>query len=894
MAQPSVVDVFLSSLDQSHADHGGPIGRVTELVNGIATHFTPESQSVAARFDIETRDGFLSLSQVLRNASDGSVASGSWSSPELLAEFDGQSVSICAGIPRVSNGVDWTYYDAARVVSNMLTQDVFHTADKVLQAPSSATLDTVKCSVWTEISYSPVGNPIGTTFVGFKQGKTWLRTPTVLHGPGVANQPVLAKVVTDQQRFWTFTNEDTTGHILVKVWDTHGVQLASNAFAKNSTTSPGDWDVAYLTSGHVVLIQPTDGTGATDGVDFSSLGYSTGTITETRTTDTSLHCRGPLSWLTNDLDGLGYVAVAGASGHVYGYQVNDHAQLHEFDYSHNVNVTWLDSFIGWPIASGVAFEPSLYVGVAMLADGSTSASGPKFDPAFRSTEVFVCTWGNTPSLVRTNMSTIPVSRAFLHNGEYSYFSYYQSGSGSVNNVAPTTVTHAGGDFMTGPVSQPVTVSAGDQVAGPNATLTGANVEHSAVATGALAITATDKVELYNVVAGDPMNGGYGMPVGTPLLKWTFANLVTQGYAGIMRVSAGCSEPTAVGDWKPCIQNNGTTHVIYTFLFNTTGATVTPATFAASGTVRLIQTSLYNIPSLADVMSVNNASLYNTLTWAGDSVSGNNGSFTILGSAFDNTADPNSEHWIPAAIRPFIEVLWTTQGVSVTPSTATLIPTNASTWFFDSTDDYFDDADIGAFLTVVDSVPPSGTPAADLLSFGITGSIGGHGVITAGTDAVGLQSYIWRKLPFPTVSVDQDISKAYRIRLGNVHFDYSLIGALINVSGAVVTKNDGVYKVLSIDLSDTSNHTVFVQPTSVNGGQRNQNFSGVETITMFPANNVAPEFQPTWFITPATGTQPQVGAFERGIADADWRQEGQVVSRPAVPEPVPACAVRRQS
>jgi hypothetical protein len=456
----------------------------------------------------------------------------------------------------------------------------------------------------------------------------------------------------------------------------------------------------------------------------------------------------------------------------------------------------------------------------------------------------------------------------------------------VTSVDSITVSHTAGDLMTGPIDQPIKVQPDDSTQGALVATSGPSVYTSATEPSQ-ALTSGDKVEVYTVVAGDVLNNApVGMPVGTNVLKWTLSLAYGSiGYYGsVLHVSA-CSSPSALGLWTILLPDVAA-NAFYTNLTSASGGTVSPATFT-SGTAEIISYTLYAIPGLPTFVDPLTIPIIagGPLVVTGDSVSGNNGTFASGRFGLTRDADPNSGYWLNSIELPYVAVLTAGQSDSFHGFSATLSPPHPERWHFNG--DHFDDSYIGTFLDVSDPPGLSNTPAVDLGTFKVTASAGGVNIETTSGDADGTIAHVWTGPPFPKVEIQQDITQAYRFKLQAVTFDYSFIGALISVAGdTAFSANNGVYKVLSIDQSDTSNHTVFVSPTAVTTGQRNQLFAGTETITIFPPTNVAPEIQPMWFLTPLTGKQPQVGCFERGLADADWRQEGQIVSSAPYPNLYP--------
>src|ERR1700690_140963 len=220
------VDVFLSSLSQIQSQRSGPIGRLLHSINVLATHYDPGAQP--PRIKVTPRDGFTAYTTVLRSVADGTIVSSLWANPELLNSLGSQLVSICNGNPRVLNGSTFTDYTTTVVLPHPINQDIFHTSQHTIQAPSNAVLNGVTCSVWTETTPTSSG-PVTSSYIGFKDNATraWVVAPKLLYGPATPAHTVLAKVVQDGTYFWAFTNSSATSHIFVGVFDTNGATLGT-------------------------------------------------------------------------------------------------------------------------------------------------------------------------------------------------------------------------------------------------------------------------------------------------------------------------------------------------------------------------------------------------------------------------------------------------------------------------------------------------------------------------------------------------------------------------------------------------------------------------------------------------------------------------------------------
>jgi hypothetical protein len=124
-------------------------------------------------------------------------------------------------------------------------------------------------------------------------------------------------------------------------------------------------------------------------------------------------------------------------------------------------------------------------------------------------------------------------------------------------------------------------------------------------------------------------------------------------------------------------------------------------------------------------------------------------------------------------------------------------------------------------------------------------------------------------PFPEVSINLTTQVPYTFFLQSLTLDYTYQNALVTVQGAEDPANNGTYQIVQI----VNAQTFIAQPLDGLTTQVNEAFNGAfQTITIFFAQNIQPEFQPTWFVVPLAGSQPIVGRFEYGLAYADWRIE----------------------
>jgi hypothetical protein len=191
-------------------------------------------------------------------------------------------------------------------------------------------------------------------------------------------------------------------------------------------------------------------------------------LTITSNTDTSMSCSGNLGWLTNQTDGLAYVATTTGGRVINVYQVTSLAR------SKTYNVTTLavsftpDSLSGWTFPDG---SGGVNVGVVIgVLSSVAQTSGPTYDPRNRVTEVFEVTSSNVSSGLRSQRGLIPVSRTFKIDDDWYSIVYYQGGPGLTHTPTVTPVTWTSGDQMKGPAVQPLTFSPGDYQYGNSVTL----------------------------------------------------------------------------------------------------------------------------------------------------------------------------------------------------------------------------------------------------------------------------------------------------------------------------------------------------------------------------------------------------------------------------------------
>lgn len=852
--QSQPTDVPIYGLNQVPPGRAGPSGRLLSAKNMQVRKFVAAQQTIGvntpAQIQLDPRDGMVSYPTGARSVVDGSPASLNWNTPQLLDALGNQVVSIVGGSPRVQSGVGWTSYPNNTIVTRTLSQDVFHTSQRLIQVTDFSWLSGVLCSVWTENTASSAG-PLTTTMVGFKASDgAWLVAPTALFASSSAGTRTIAKVVTDGSHFFVAYNDASVVH--VNCYDTNGVVLGSTTIGLHA----GIWDItAAVTVGGnagTVLFAQAQTLGTNAGVFLTSLGFTSGSVTAHSFLDSTIQCAGPLGWLTNDTgNGLAYLGTgkfisAGTNYEVHSYEISNIAQVHDFNSGVTVSTSFLDSIAGAVFTGGGGATVVLSIGT--LAQ-NTAAHGPPADPQLRYMQSFSVDRSNVVVQLRKTQSLAQVSRAFAVDGNYYSVGYYQSGSGTAVTPTSHAVSIIGGEFMLGAELQPVTVALGDNVQGGTLAAAGSGVTLLS-GTGSLAITGADTVAFYTVAAGD----GSGLVPGTKVLKWTFANIPAPGfsYAESSLSLSASSIPSANSVFE--IFSGSAAHVLYTSQVSINNTTVIPGTFTATGNVAIIASAIYAIPSLPALITTTTEPFYTQFTWAGDTVAGNNGTWTIL--RFNMTASV-----------PSITVAASTQGQSLHATTATFSPVNPDTWTFASLK--VDSSYIGSNLIVSNDGP---NPANNG-SWPIT-ALSGTNPVTGSQPTLVSEFF---SFPLPTAAVQLGPTQvAYTFSLPSLFplINYTYQNALVSVQGAKAA-NDGVYQIQTIN----SDGTFIAIRTDGTTNQVNQQITGSQTITVFFAANISPIVQATWFLVPMTGQQPIAGRWEYGSAYADWRIEGDATLGP---------------
>lgn len=864
--QPQLVDVPFYGPNQALPDRAGPSGRIKLLKNAKVRKYVASAPNAAgtvtpSRIQIDPRDGLVPLASSARSVTDGGTVSVDWATPQLLAPIGPQLVDISGGILRVWNGTSWTAYSQNRVVAHPLSQSVLHTSQKLIQAPDQAWIGGVTCAVWTETTATSSG-AVTSSWVGFKADNgAWLVVPAQLYAASVIPDVAQAKVVHDGAVFWVLYNTST--NVNINVYDTHGALLGSSSTAialpAHAAHAPGYWDVTACpsTGGYTVLVAiDVDATSLGLGLKTYALKW-TGSAIATNSTTISTISGGSLAFLTNDTgNGAAYltVTVGGTPEAINAYEITNQAISHTYVTGVTVasdNVDTVTGFVNDATSRSVVISYGLFSGTASV--------GPRFDPQRRQIKSFFTTTSNVTLPIRTTQSLTQVSRAFAIDGVYHTVGYYQSGSGVVLTPRSTTVNPTVGDSMTGAATQALAVTAGDLVVGSPITITGAagatqNPNITATSgTSAVSVTNTDWVAL-SYSSG---RAGLGVPDGTPLWQWRFSNLSPiQSYIGSRLTISGSVGVTGANTTWDVVDIDSIRQTFYTRAFDVNNAVPmnTGGSFSAAGTVQAVAMIGYQVQALNGTINDGTVSAFigGTVTVTGSAFS--NGTFTVARIYYGNGPNfnvPPSTGWT------VIWVVKTTQTGENHAFSGTLTPVGVNQWTFAAGD--FDSSYIGAQLVISnDAAQPGNNNTYTIVSVQgpTTFTTSGPVALPQVFDASGATAEI------------QLTTSAYLFAIGALPADYTFMGALVNVQGAVNPANDGTYTVVQVN----ADGSFVATPNDGLADQVNEALGPAQTVTIyFPQNQ--PTLQPTWYLVPISSEQPITGRFEYGSAYADWRTEG---------------------
>lgn len=871
--EPTPIDVFLALQNQTPANHQGPIGRLSSLINGQVSRYLPATQDTPQRIKVEQREAFVSAPTEVRDSTTGAVTGGAWTAPRLLETLGDQQVSIgSTNVPRVRAGSSWTEYGGSRVLTGALAEDVLHTSNRTIQASDSATLGLgVTCAVWTETTSTDANS-----YVGFRTADgAWLVVPQVLAAGTPAN-PSMARVVSDGVVFWVF-HPDVGGRIRVRVYDAHGAQLAtSNITVQNWTVLPGYWDIIATPSTiggfpyTVKLAQPAafSGVGADVHVQIISYGYAAGVISTVGGVDASINCVGPVAWATNDLNTLAYLGTYGTAGELFGYEIVNNAQTHAYAFTTAVLPTEPDSITGWVVAGAGGVD--LYLAYSTLAPG-TATSGPTFDPGLRKTITRLCTRAGVVSLVKTSPEVIQVSRAFAIDGEYYATTYYQSGGGRAR--APTVLPVTAAGSMYGAQVQKIVVQSGDSQTGAPISVSVTSSEATMTPTQAIGASAHT---VGDSVVADPLNGK---------ATWTIA---TMGFNA--NLPSTPSEGSLLAISGSAIGNNNTSyyvtkrislHVVETRLIGLNGLAATSEALTGV-TSSLVAQAAINIQSLSPSpftpAQLATFTPGGVLTVTSFGVPANNGTYTVNDIVTDlpvNTI-PCMSFYVSRLVPAVPVVAFTHDGI-----TATLTPSSPERWTFNSLPQFvlgLDDP-IGGVPTMNLNVEDFANPT-NSGSFPITSVASSTSAITLGQPQLQYQVFAPATAVTPLPVVTKSLVNpglAYTMTFTGAGFTPAILGAIIVIAGTSPNPlNRGAYRITQVIDADH----IRVVPTLGTTTQVNEIFPtgmGTDTqINIIISDDPAPSFQPTWFLTPLRIPQMTAGRWERGIAYADWRFDAATV------------------
>jgi hypothetical protein len=877
---PGVIDIPLGVLNQTPSDTQGPLGRLIALLDAQVKHYESQqvnaSTTVPTKLSVEPRDAFVSLPQATRSIVDGTASSAPWTNPGTIGALGNQLVVTSNSVPRVFDGSNWIAYPDTRTVTRTLQSSTYHTSQHTIQAPDSAYLNGTTAVVWTETQALAAG-PTTTTYIGFQSSGVSLVAPRVLFS-AVAPVVTAAKVIQDGTTFFSFYNTQT--NVFVDAWDTNGQHLATNTFALSSgSPTPGFWDaIATPTAGGYTALAATDHgafLGSDTGIDLYAIKYASGVISLNHVLVDTMAGTYGLAFLGNGTgNGLSYIATYEYfdTGTIHVYELTNQAITHT--YSTGIapaNTTPIPELTGF---ASLDNDNNVVVTFSMTQGSYFNyTSGPANDPAVRMIEVYTTDRSDVTTKIKTIQSLDQASRAFEIDGEWYVVGYYQSGSGLLYQATQQTVTHTSGDYMTGAATQPLSVQAGDFADGSTFSVTSApspsNAVSISVGHSSVAITGTD-----NVVAVTASGlSYYGIPDGTPLLRWTFANIPTAVYSGSQLVVAGGS--IFSGTVTVDIVSGPSTQIL-TPVVDVNNTPIPTGTFTATGTVQVTRFAQYTVSALYPNVDAPTAHLFwdglgsVTITGSG---AGNNVSNAAIQrlydpnhnlnraaqvSPYDSTFNPNYGYGLPTVAS--IWVPFSTQSNGTDTYSAAISPHSPNLWGFSQGE--FDSSYIGADLVVTTNAQQP----ANTGTFPITASTGSALITTGDSSGIIAQTF---SFPYPTVNIQLTTAVPYKFNLQSIApLSYQYQGALVSIQNSADTNNNGVYKITQIN----TDGTFIAEPTNGLSNQVNQQFTGSETITIFfPLTQQSP-WQPTWFVVPLTGTQPIVGAFEQGLAYRDWITE----------------------
>lgn len=875
--EPQTVEVPFGTLDTIPPDHAGPSGRLSRMIDCEVQNYTLPAPGTLARMLVQPRGGFGSLTQSLRSSVDGTSTGTSWIRPELISSTGPELVSVDNSKPRVYNGTTWTDYGAGgtRVLTNKLSQSTITTSDATIIAPSSATIGSVTCVVWTEAPVRDDSVPPATSSnVGFRNSDgTWIVQPRQLQIPA-SSVSALVKVVADlsQNVFWVLYNSTTK--ILVDLYDTNGVRLAQDTSINRLVSSPVSsyWD---LTNYPAVTLAQAAATSGTSGVQFSTLSWNGSSITVTTSTDTTINCHGPISFrianpLQNSKAYLATQATIAGLTNLYAWQVVNRLQTHRFQFG--AIPAYADSITGWTDQDNNG--PRVNLAYSILSNFSPAA-GPPNDPGLRYVRTRNCDSLDTVTDVSWHQQVINQSEAFQIDDDWYSVGYYQSGSG-LNPFATTTSLNmsAGTNTFIGAPEQNLPLTNADFYGGG---VLNAVINPSSATTIDLLVP-TQSIASITHNAGDSVtNNGDGTAT------WVLLNASFHSNASFP------INPPCVNSYLhvtgSSIGNNNTSFLVTAYISSTSvttrsigtnGQQVTNETLGGTtesliGNLAVILTDQGTNPQLPANMTGQFVNA-GTVTTAGSPHTANNGTWNVieiqdsLSNAPFNTFTSRSQRIYLTAGGPS-QVWEEFVSNSTNQYNITITCPNLYIWeLFGSGSILFqtgDSLEVTGTGTAADSTwVITSTALIDLTFLFPVTNISSNPTIGAVPPQF---------LPGTTKikNILADPTSAYTFTCAGASFDQSYVNAILTISNAVNAVNDGTYRIIQV-LTSTE---VLLSRLDNSIVQVNEDMGPDVVVTVtFPFSTSV--FQPTWFIVCLSNSNQEIaGAFENMLAYADWRYDG---------------------
>lgn len=852
---PKTLDIVFGTPDTTPPDHAGPVGRIVELVNAVATKYIPAAPGVAQKIQIDQRTAFESLTGVANSVLTGEpVPSPVWSDPSLLTKLGDRLLSVADHVPRVYDGDHWGLFPDTRVIANKLSQRIIHTGTHASAAPDAAHLNGVTCTVWQE--FNPA-EQAWDSFIGFTADNgAVIAVPRRIY-VAAEGSPGLTRVATDGAVFWV-VGETAPAEQTLTIWvySTDGKQRATTTLSRAWDINPGYWDLTAQPATFngqdwtAIIVQPAtySGVGADVNLDIGYMRYTGSAIVIESITDTVADCIGPVAFIRNatvDAPQRVYIATVGTGpsvGTVHVYEYIDGNQTQEY------TIAGVDSLPD-SITGYVDDDLTAHVAISLLSEGFDPAKGPVNDPALRVVQFWKCERTLTSVFVKANSGLIAQSRAFPVGDQHFLAAYYQSGAGSATASEFETVSIEEGDLMFGAELQPQAIVGSDYTTGGPVSI---------VPTGG-SLTVTQAIATITHNAGDSAVSA--------TQRWQFNNatFLNSCVFSLLNIS-GSGIATNNTSYRIVDIINSTT--IVTEAVGANGAAMQDDTLAGV-TASLTQKIYFKVP--AEGNHFLNTGIPQE-TWTGGNVvitgmavSANNGTYVSRG-VFQDFAFS----FYPGALWT---VIWANDiaGAQVsegfTASSVLVInPDPLNLWY--TSQGLFDSSAEGQLLRAV------GFQTGNVGDFEITstGSLaGGKGVpFTASQPAQVAQLFSDTLLPFTALSlVLKNAGDAYKFVLTGVTFTAKYLNGYIVVSGSDIPANNGTYVIKSI----IDDNTVIALPASGATGQRNRNFGGTEVVKIqIPVTSQLPT-QPSWFLLDFESPQVISGQWELGIAYADWRFDG---------------------